>query len=224
MSPYGREDGGYGSPTDALRRIAWCSLVLHALAGLTMLLALQRGLQTNDDLHDRLTWLDENRTLWQLAWLPWPLAAGSMLFLGRAFAHCIDELVGGTVAAVFGVAVALDLAAEALLMGVLPEAAAGAARSLDALHRFHLLERSAVMITGCAANGLYTVGATMMAWRMRRHVPAWSNAASMVVAVFGFGLSAAALVDSARGMYWTNMFLVPAILLWQLGITRSRPL
>jgi len=86
------------------------------------------------------------------------------------------------------------------------------------------LERSAVMITGFAANGFYTVGACLMAWRMRGVLPAWANAAGVAVGGAGGALSVAALLGSADGMYWTNIVLVPAIVGFQLGIIRARPL
>jgi hypothetical protein len=35
--------------------------------------------------------------------------------------------------------------------------------------------------------------------------------------VFGISLSLAALADSAAGMFWTNVVLLPSILVWLAG-------
>lgn len=196
-----------------LRRAAWWSLVAHGVAGLTMLCILQRGLATNPDLADRMEWLDTSRGLWWLGWAPWPFAAVSMLIVGCAYArHVEDGLVGRIVVGLFGIAVTLDLAAESVLIGVLPD--------MDDVDRFLVMDRIATMLTGCMANGVYTVAACVLAWTMRRQVPAWGSWAAVVVGIGGIWLSAAALLDDVDGLFWSNVVLVPGIMTWLFGLTR----
>ena len=42
--------------------------------------------------------------------------------------------------------------------------------------------------------------------------------AGLAVGCFGLMLSAAALMDSANGMFWSNVLLVPSILFWLAGV------
>ncbi len=48
--------------------------------------------------------------------------------------------------------------------------------------------------------------------------PVWVWMAGGAVGFFGLMLSAAALMDSASGMFWTNVLLLPCILLWLAGV------
>ena len=105
-----------------------------------------------------------------------------------------------------------DLAAQAIEIGVLPNAAPDL---------FLALHRVAVMLSGYVANGLYSVTALILVWGARHAYPAWVSIIGLAVGVFGIALSVAALLDSVDGMFWTNVFLVPAILLWLLAIAMT---
>jgi hypothetical protein len=58
----------------------------------------------------------------------------------------------------------------------------------------------------------------LLVWGARHAYPAWVSTIGTAVGVFGIALSIAALLDSVAGMFWTNVFLVPAILLWLLAV------
>lgn len=224
-SPAGRRcDSGAA----ALRGAAWLSVAVHLLAGLAMALVLRHGLETNSDFLDRLRFLVEHKRLWQLAWFPWNLAALAMLYFVVCYRrahqhqglgnHLLDYAL-----VLCAAAVPLDLAAEAIEMAAIPELAALPHRPENSVGAnpfslFHVWHRTAVILTGCFANGLYTLAAVMLTWSTRRASPRWLTGAGFVVGLGGFWLSAAALLDSVTGMFLANVILVPAILLWQSGI------
>ena len=79
----------------------------------------------------------------------------------------------------------------------------------------------AEMLSGYAGNGMYSLSAILLAWNARRAYPVWVSSAGIATGCFGLALSAAALINSASGMFWTNMFLVPSILVWLAGVANS---
>lgn len=193
-----------------LSRAAALSLGAHLIAGLAMACILRRGLDTNADLADRLSFLSEHRTLWRAAWGTWNLAALCVLGFFSAFSRA--HRLGGAAVRVGVAAVAADLTAEAIEMWVLPGLPPAA---YTGHHRF------AVLLTGGFANGLYTLASVMLLAETRRQYPFWVVAAGAGVGLGGIWLSAAALMGSVDGMFWSNVLLVPSLLLWQSGVSRE---
>jgi hypothetical protein len=74
------------------------------------------------------------------------------------------------------------------------------------------------MLTGYLANGLYTLATVLAVWATRRVYAPWIWSAGFAVGVFGFAMSASALADSVTGLFWANAGLVPAIVVWQVGV------
>ena len=206
----------------ALRRAALTAFCVHAVAGAAMALVLRRGLDTNPDLRDRFDFLVNHRTLWTAGWLTWTAAAIAILYFYVTFAaaHRNDK---NTLALRLGVlltaaAIAPDLSAQAIEVGLLPDLAQRA----DVDH-FILLNRAATLLSGLAANGLYSLSALILAWTTRGAYPRWVVSAGLVVALSGFWLSAAALIHSVDGMFWSNVVLVPGILIWLFGVANFPP-
>lgn len=206
-----------------MRRAAWIAFFAHLISGLAMLGVLRHGLETNPDLADRLRFLAENRWAWRVSWLCWHVAAFSILWFYRVFArvHRANRapLILGALA------VAGDLAAQNVEMWVLPALAARHLGSPDphALGLFQSAHRGAVLLTGCLANAFYTLAAGLLAWKARGEYAGWINAAAAGVVAAGAWLSAAACLDSAAGMFWSNVFLVPALLAWLAGVALRAP-
>jgi hypothetical protein len=199
-----------------LGRAAWLALVLHLVAGLAMLLVLRRGLETNPDLADRLLFVASRRGLWTAAWLSWSAAALSILWLFASLAEAHPVAACRYALALCAAAVAADLSAETIELGLLPELAArGAAESFLVWHR------AAVLLTGFLANGLYTLAVGVAAWATRRDYPAWTVRAGAGVLVSGAALSAAALHGSPTALLLANAALVPLILAWLTGVARA---
>lgn len=190
-----------------LRRAAIVAFLVHLLAGISMALILRRGLDTNPDFQDRLTFLVLHRALWTFGWLTWTAAALAILYFYAVFAaeHRVRFAILLTVAAI-----APDLSAQAIEIGVLP--------GLVSRELFLAFHRVAVVMSGGVANGLYSTTALILASSTRNAYPSWVWMTGISVGFFGFMLSAAAFADSAGGMFWTNVLLVPAILIWLAAI------
>jgi hypothetical protein len=192
-----------------LQRAALVALGVHLLGGLSMAFVLGRGLETNPDLHDRMAFLVNHRMLWTFAWLTWTAAGPAILYFYMALS---DAHPPSPKIAVFFTVVALapDLAGQAIEMGVLP--------SLTSPELFLILSRTATVLSGYLANGLYSLTALMLVWTSRIVYPRWVSVAGSTVGAAGFALSVAVLMESVRGMFWTTVILVPALLVWLGGV------
>jgi hypothetical protein len=207
-----------------LRAAAWLAVAAHTAAGLVMLLVLARGLETAPSLEARLRFVAEHAAAWTAGWLVWNAAALSILYYCVRFAAAHAERPATAFAvALCAAAVACDLAAQSVFMGVLPalagpallEVRGGAGRDAAL---FLLWHRSAVVLTGYVANGLYTGATLVLCWTTRRAYPPATVAAGLLTCVAGVALSAAALVESVAGMYWANVALLPSLLVWLAGV------
>jgi hypothetical protein len=174
-----------------------------------------------------VAFLAEQQLYWIMAWLPWNLAALTMLYFVVSFARAyrgrgLSESLLTCAVLACAVAVPLDLTAEVIEMFVLPGLAVETLL-LDPQPRilFQTWERIATVLTACFANGLYTLSSVLLIWSTRRSFPRWIVAAGAIVGVAGFCLSAAALADSVTGMVITNIILLPAILAWQMGVATA---
>jgi len=192
-----------------LQRAATIAFVLHLVAGLAMAIVLRNGLETNPNMQDRLDFLVSHRALWTMGWLTWTAAAIAILYFYMVFAS--THRAGDLAVLLTAAAIAPDLAAQAIEIGILPDIT-------QQMDRFLVLHRTAVLLSGYVANGLYSLSALILSWSARQAYPVWVWAGGIAVGCFGFMLSSAALMDSATGMFWTNVFLVPAILLWLGGV------
>jgi len=200
-----------------LKHASWIALATHALAGVTMLLVLRHGLETNPDLPARLRFLAEQRAAWTLAWLTWNAAALSILYFCVAFAAAHrsegNRTALGFAVALCSAAIACDLSAESVLMGLLPELTADRAA-------FQVWHRAAILLTGYVANGLYTGAIAALVATTRRVYAPHETAVGVLVAAAGVWLSAAALAGSVSGMFWSNAALLPGLLLWLVAVAR----
>jgi len=197
-----------------LRRAAAIAFCAHLVGGLSMAFVLRHGLETTPQLEDRLTFLMNHRTLWTFGWLTWTIAALAILYFYIVFA-ATHQLKSHFAVFLTVVALGPDLSAQAIEIRVLPNAMP---------ELFLTLHRIAVMLSGFVANGLYSLTALMLVWAARHAYPAWVSIIGVAVGVSGIALSVAALLNSAAGMFWTNVILVPSLLLWlaAVAVDRSR--
>lgn len=218
-----------------LRVAAWLGFVTHILAGLAMLTVLRNGLETNPVFLERAKYIADHVVLWRLAWFSWSIAAVAILYFFASFvwAHGVSLADPADVRRfallLATVAVAADLAAEAIEIGVVPgwaqrvvadDVTEGGDR-FSANH-FCALRRTSVMLSGYLANGLYSATALTLALGTRRRYPRWVWSSGIGVGLSGFALSVACLLDWVGGMFWSNVFLVPLILVWLAGVGLSR--
>lgn len=202
-----------------LQRAALLALCTHIVAGLALALVLRNGLETNPDLQERFAFLVNHRVLWTLAWLSWSVSAVAILYFYMTFAN-VHGLKSSLPVFLTVVALAPDLTAEAIEIGVLPQLAADVLIRNAAPDLFLTLHRVVVMLSGYLANGLYSATAMSLAWFARGAYPTWVSSAGVAIGFLGMAASIAALVDSPTGLFWTNALLVPCILLWLLGVVR----
>jgi hypothetical protein len=194
---------------------AWAALAVHLVAGLSMLLVLRWGLQTNPSLADRLNFVVEERAMWTIGWLTWTAAGASILAFYAAYAKAHEDQLGVLAWAALGVtvvAIALDWTAQGIFVFVLPRLARE-----ERTASFLLLSRDAVLLTGGAANTLYTAAAALLLWPTKDDYPAWTARAGLGVVVFGAVLTVASCANSTRWLYASNAGLVPCLTLWLAG-------
>lgn len=203
-----------------LSQAAWLALAVHLLAGVAMLFVLRRGLETNPDLAERMRFIALHRGLWTAAWLSWTVAGPSILYFYFCLirAHRLRPPWSWAIKLTV-CAVVLDWSAQRIEISILPPLAAAGDASF-----FLVMHRLAVLLTGGAANALYTLGAVLLVFGTRRDYPDTVFRAGIGVGIFGLFLSGTALANSPIGMLAANSGLVPCLIVWLGGtaLTASR--
>jgi hypothetical protein len=184
--------------------IAWLAAATHVVASAAMLFLLREGLPGFDEAH-RLAYLDAHRAAWTLGWMTWQLAVVSLIALYAVLALRFGGVLSVTAMAAATAGMAIDIATQMRYIAVLP-----------AVHgeAFALLDRELEMLTGYAANGLYTLGFALLVLAGFRAMPKISLVLAIPVTVSGFALSAAALMHDARWEVSTSAVLFPLFTLW----------
>jgi hypothetical protein len=197
-----------------LQQTATIAFCLHLFAGAAMALILRNGLETNPNLLSRVSFIVDHAALWTFAWLTWTAAAIAILCFYAAFAsaHQTGQIAVWLTIAAIGP----DLCAQAIEIGALPQIATRA-------DLFVTLHRIAVLMSGFVANGLYSASALILAWTTRQVYPGWLSFSGIATGLCGFALSAAAMANSADGMFWTNVLLLPFLLFWLAGVAMIKP-
>lgn len=196
-------------------RAAYVAAVLNFAASAAMLTVLRPGLPVKGSvLADRLAFVSGQPALWWGGWLLWHAAAISLLgfYVGLA-GHWNQRAPLLTVLALLCATsgMAADLAAESLYMGIAPRLPPDA---------FSRAEDMAGMLTGYLGNGLYTVAGILLTWAGAKELPRCLLALAAMVWAAGLWLSAATLVHSARGQFWSTAILMPLFVLWTLLVGR----
>ena len=164
------------------------------------------GLPVGDDLATRLSYINNNLTLWQLGWLSWMLSALSLL----AFAVMLSTELQPGVARQYGVllvalGMAPDLMAETLYAFVMPHIA------VEQLALLQFIDVLAMHLTGFLGNGLYNVGGMLLTLALLKQQPAlklWLFP-GLVAWLLGLGLSLAiALQQLKLAEYFTAASMV----------------
>jgi hypothetical protein len=210
-----------------LSKAAFITAVVHLIAGLCMAIILRQGLDTAD-LQSRLSFLTEYTTLWIYGWLTWNLAAFAILYFYYCFAESHAEnnnyawlLRFAVLLTVAGMAI--DFCAEAIEMGVLPNLAqmilvhtSSVANSSTEI--FLALHRTAIMMTGCLSNELYTISAAILIFATWSSYGWIIRGSGFLLVVAGIGLSVACLLNWVTGMFLYNVILLPMLVIWLLAI------
>jgi len=188
--------------------IAWLAAATHIVASAAMLFLLREGLPGFDEAH-RLAYLQAHRLEWTGGWMTWQLAVLSLIALYSALTIRFEGTLALTGLAAGIAGMAIDLATQMRYIAILPRLRGEA---------FALLDRELEMLTGYAANGLYTVGFALIVIAGWRSMPVLANVLAVPVTLSGFALSAAALMHDARLEMITSAILFPLFTLWIIVI------
>jgi len=195
----------------------WICASLNAAAAVAMLFVLRGGTEAVSSITQRATYIAGHVFLWRAGWAVWMMAGISLV----AFFAWWGAWISSDRLALVGLAVALaglvcDLFAESLLIGWSPD-------------RIDTVAPLASLLTGGAANGLYSVAGAVLtlctsALRGALRALAWAIWASGIAltiftisgSVFGMVISTAALMTLLCP--WVATFG------WQLTREKTEPL
>jgi hypothetical protein len=80
------------------------------------------------------------------------------------------------------------------------------------------MNRTAIMFTGYVANGLYTLAASLLLLATKGQYKWWVQSSGILLVIAGLWSSIACLANSIFGMIASTTLLLPALVLWLLGI------
>ena len=212
-----------------LRDASWFCVLINIVSGLALLFVLNRGLQTNSDLKDRIQFLYQHEPLWALGWFTCSIASLATFY----FFFCLNRAHQTESKNIYGLlkltvllataGIVLDLSAQVIEMIILPYIAHHITTNIwnefsSAVEQFLTMDRLAVGLTGYAANGLYTIATLLACWSTRNFYPKIVITAGSLVGITGLALSYFSVINSTSGLFWSNAVLMPCLLLWQGGI------
>ena len=123
----------------------WICAILNAAAAVAMLFVLRGGTETVSSITPRATYIAGHALLWRTGWAVWMMAGISLVgFFAWWGAWISSHRLALVALAVALTGLVCDLFAESLLIGWLP-------------HRIDTVAPLASLLTGGAANGLYSV-------------------------------------------------------------------
>ena len=160
------------------------------------------------DLAVRRAYMVEHAGLWRAGWALWMAAALTYLAFIAWWARRVGRPGWGIAAFAIVVAgVAFDLTAESLFIAWLPRDLAS-------------VQRAGTLLTGGAANFLYTLGGVLLTLQtraLRGPLLLWTWA----IWGLGFALTAAAIAGSVVGMVATSAALMALFIPWVVVVGRK---
>ncbi|HVT02681.1 MAG TPA: hypothetical protein VHL58_04810 [Thermoanaerobaculia bacterium] len=193
-------------------RVALAVFATHLVAALVMLVFLRDGL-LGQTAEERLVYVRAHPVSWSLSWMLWQLAALTLLalyaHLGRLWWSRSPTLV--TLALLCAAAaIGADVGGQSLYMGM--------PRVLDAAS-FQRLEVAAALVTGYAANGLYTVAGALLTVAGVGQLPRRIVSVSILLWSSGFALAAASLAQSLAMQQITTAAMLGSLFVWTLMLS-----
>jgi hypothetical protein len=188
---------------------AYLAAALNLAAALALVGVLAPGLPAPESTPAlRLAYIAEHLGAWWAGWLLWHAAALALLafYVGLACRWRSRAPIRCGLALLCGAAgLAVDLAAQAAYMGVVAHLTPLA---------FETAEPLLDVLTGYLGNGLYTLTGLLLTWAGAGELPRHLLLLSLPVWIGGLGLSAASLLHSASGQFWSTAVLMPGLVLW----------
>jgi len=179
----------------------WICAILNAAAAVAMLFVLRGGTETVSSITPRATYIAGHALLWRTGWAVWMMAGISLVgFFAWWGAWISSHRLALVALAVALTGLVCDLFAESLLIGWLP-------------HRVDTVAPLASLLTGGAANGLYSVAGALLtlctpALRGALCALAWAVWAS------GFALTIFTISGSVFGMVISTAALMTLLCPW----------
>jgi hypothetical protein len=179
----------------------WICAILNAAAAVAMLFVLRGGIETVSSITPRATYIAGHALLWRTGWAVWMMAGISLVgFFAWWGAWISSHRLALVALAVALTGLVCDLFAESLLIGWLP-------------HRIDTVAPLASLLTGGAANGLYSVAGALLtlctpALRGALCALAWAVWAS------GFALTIFTISGSIFGMVISTVALMTLLCPW----------
>lgn len=190
-----------------------------------MAFLLAPGLDTNPDLKARILYIFSNPGVWKLGWATWMVSAVSFLVyiyyftrfhLATKNTHTGKKLLYTALGAA-SIAVLADLIFESREMFFLTELVRDSQNTN--IERIFLLNHQIFMIgSGIIANLLYCLSTIFSVMATRESYPKWVQYLGYGVFVFGISASVFCYTGTVPGMFWSNAFLIPILVFWQLGV------
>ncbi len=182
--------------------------VLNAIAALAILAVLRPGTELVPDVADRVAYISSHALAWRAGWALWIAAALSLLAFYAWWGARLPRRSWALVAFVVAASgVACDLTAESLFIGWLPE-------------RIEEVQRIGSLLTGGAANGLYTLAGvilTLQTRSLRGGLLVWTWA----VWAAGVALTATSVAGSLSGMMVSTSALMILFCPWAWVMRRA---
>ena len=179
----------------------WACATINALAALVTLFALRGGTEAASSFAERATYIAEHAVLWRSAWAIWMAAAVSLVAFFASWGAWIRPTRWSIVAcAVAILGLARDLLAESLFIGWLPA-------------RIETLGPFGSLLTGGAANGLYTIAGVILTLGTPS-LHGVSRILAWAIWTSGIALTVCTMIGSVAGMVISTTALMLLLCPW----------
>ncbi len=163
---------------------------LNALATVAMLLWLRDGTEIVSDPSARAAYIVSHLGFWRAGWAIWIAAALALLGFYAWWGARLGAATAAKAAFLIALAgLACDVGAESLFIGWLP----------DHLETLPALQRAGSLLTGGAANGLYSIAGAMLTLQTKS-LPGWLRGWAWATWTAGFALTLCTLANSIAGI------------------------
>ena len=185
-----------------LRRCApWVCAAANTVAAVAMLLALRGGTEAVSSIAERATYIANHAALWRAGWMIWIGAALSLVAFFAWWGAWLPSARWSIAAcAVATAGLACDLFAESLFIGWLPQ-------------RIETIGQVGSLLTGGAANGLYTLAGAMLT-AGTPSLRGWLRAWAWATWASGFALTIFTCARSVPGMIISTAVLMSLLCPW----------
>jgi hypothetical protein len=193
----------------ALRRLAPIACAVTNLAGIVAMAAVLRfGTEIVPLPADRIAYITAHPLLWRAGWCVWIVAGTSLVAFYAWWGGFLEQPRWGAAAvAIAAVGLSCDFAGESILIAWLPR-------------DYESLARAATLLSGAAANGLYTLAGIVLTIATPS-LRGLLRALTWAVWLAGAAVTASALAGLPRGIAISTATLFAMFCPWVLLVGRA---